>query len=175
VLFRYRVDATTPANTVVADGNRTRVSPQGYFYTGPLGLLAEYVLSRNEVTAAGLTAELEHSAWQTSGSWFLTGEKAGFRSPAPKKSFDLKDGGFGAVELVARYGELTLDEAAFPVYANPASSVEKARAWGVGVNWHFTRAVKVSINYERTTFSGGAATGDRETEDALITRFQTSF
>jgi phosphate-selective porin OprO/OprP len=174
-LFRYNSSSTTPANNVFANGKRTRLSPQGYFYTGPLGLLGEYVISRNEVSRGAATAELEHTAWQAEGSFFLTGEKAGFRSPAPKKPFDLKEGGFGALELVGRYGELDLDPAAFPVYASTASSVQKAMAWGVGVNWHFTRAVKVAVNYERTTFTGGAATGDREPENAVITRFQTSF
>ena len=175
VLFRYRTDAAAPANNVHADGTRTRLSPQGYFYTGPVGLLAEYVLSRSAVTRAGTTVELEHTAWQAIGSYFLTGEAAGFRNPAPRRAFDLKEGGLGAVELVARYGELTPDDASFPAYANPAQSVSKASAWAVGVNWHFTRAVKVGINYERTTFEGGAAIGDREPENALITRFQTSF
>ena len=173
--FRYNSSTTTPANNVFANGKRTRVSPQGYFYTGPLGLLGEYVLSRNEVTVGLSTAELEHTAWQASSSFFLTGEKAGFRSPAPKRPFDLKEGGFGAIELVGRYGALSLDEASFPTFANPATSARKAKAWGVGVNWHFTRAVKVAVNYERTTFDGGAATGDREPENAVITRFQTSF
>ena len=173
--FRYSTSSTTPANNVFANGKRTRLSPQGYYYTGPLGLLGEYVISRNEVTRAAVTAELEHTAWQAEGSFFLTGEKAGFRSPAPKKPFDLKEGGFGALELVGRYGELSLDPAAFPVYASPTASAQKAKAWGVGVNWHFTRAVKVAVNYERTTFTGGATAGDREPENALITRFQTSF
>jgi phosphate-selective porin OprO/OprP len=109
------------------------------------------------------------------GSFFVTGEKAGFRSPAPRRSFDLKEGGLGAVELVGRYGELSVDPAAFPIYASPASSAQRARAWGLGLNWHFTRAVKVAVNYERTSFTGGAATGDREPENALIIRFQTSF
>jgi phosphate-selective porin OprO/OprP len=98
-----------------------------------------------------------------------------FRSPAPKKPFDLKDGGFGAIELAGRYGELRIHEAAFPNYATLASSAQEARAWGVGINWHFTRAVKVAVDYERTTFTGGAATGDREPENALIARFQTAF
>jgi phosphate-selective porin OprO/OprP len=174
-LFRYNSSATTPANNVYADGKRIRISPQGYYYTGPLGLMGEYVISQNEVTRAGETAELEHTAWQGVGSYFLTGEKAGFRSPAPKRPFDLKEGGLGAVELIGRYGELSLDEASFPVYATLTSSVQKARAWGVGVNWHFTRAVKVGIDYERTTFSVGAATGDRPAENTVIGRFQTSF
>jgi phosphate-selective porin OprO/OprP len=174
-LFRYNSSASTPANNVHADGKRLRLSPQGYYYTGPLGLLGEYVISRSEVTRAGVTAELEHTAWQAVGSYFLTGEKAGFRSPAPKRPFDLKEGGLGAVELVGRYGELNLDEASFPTYATLTSSVQKARAWGVGINWHFTRAVKVGVDYERTTFTGGATTGDRPAENAVIGRFQTSF
>ncbi len=181
--FRYSSSTTTPANNVYADGKRTRLSPQGHFYTGPLGVLGEYTLSRSEVTRAGVAVKLDHTAWQASGSYFLTGEKAGFRSPAPRKPLDLKEGGFGAIELVARYGELSLDEASFPVYANPASSAQKARAWGAGINWHFTRAVKVAVNYERTAFTGGAPAlsgasggiGDRAPENAVITRFQTSF
>jgi phosphate-selective porin OprO/OprP len=174
-IFRYTSSTTTPANNVFADGRRLRLSPQGYYYAGPLGLLGEYVISRNEVTKAGVTAELEHTAWQAVGSFFLTGEKNSFKSPAPKKPFDLKDGGFGAIELIARYGVLSLDEASFPTYASLSSSVQEAKAWAVGVNWHFTRAVKVGVNYERTTFTGGAATGDREPENAVIGRFQTSF
>lgn len=174
-IFRYNSSSTTPANNVYADGKRIRLSPQGYYYTGPLGLLGEYVISRNEVTRAGVTAELEHTSWQAVGSYFLTGEKASFRSPTPKKPFDLKEGGLGAIELVARYGELSLDEASFPTYATITASAQKAQAWGVGVNWHFTRAVKVGLNYERTTYTGGAATGDREPENAVIGRFQTSF
>jgi phosphate-selective porin OprO/OprP len=173
--FRYNSSSTAPANTVYANGKRQRLSPQAYFYTGPLGLLGEYVITRNEVTRAGATAELEHTAWQATGSFFLTGEHAGFRSPTPKRAFDLREGGFGAVELVARYGQLTLDEASFPTYATITASAQQAEAWGVGVNWHFSRAVKVAVNYEHTTFTGGSATGDREAENAVITRFQTSF
>ncbi len=174
-LFRYNSSSTTPANNVFANGKRERLSPQGYFYTGPLGLLGEYVVTRNEVTRAGATAQLDHSAWQATGSFFLTGERAGFRSPTPKKPFDLKEGGFGALELVARFGQIRLDEASFPTYATITASAQQADAWGVGVNWHFSRAVKVAVNYEHTAFTGGSATGDREAENAVITRFQTSF
>jgi phosphate-selective porin OprO and OprP len=174
-IFRYNTSTTTPTNTVFADGRRLRLSPQGYYYTGPLGLLGEYVISRNEVTRADVTAELEHTAWQAVGSFFLTGEKNSFRSPAPKRPFDLKEGGFGAIELIARYGVLDFDEASFPTFASLTSSVQQAKAWAVGVNWHFTRAVKVGVNYERTTFNGGATSGDRQPENAVIGRFQTSF
>ena len=50
------------------------------------------------------------------------------------------------------------------------------KALGLGVNWYLTKQVKVSVNYEHTTFAGGAADGaDRPSEDFVVTRFQHSF
>jgi len=40
--YRYRTDA-------VADGTRVRLSPQAYYYSGRLGVLSEYTVSRQEV------------------------------------------------------------------------------------------------------------------------------
>ena len=175
-VFRYRTDATTPANSVIANGRRNRVSPHAYLGLGSLGVLGEYIVSSQEVSLGNVTTKLSHKAWGASAGFFLTGEQAGFRSPMPKKPFDLKEGGFGAFELAARYGELDLDDDAFPLYANPSSAVTKEKAVGVGVNWYLTKQVKVSVNYEHTTFEGGAADGaDRASEDFVVTRFQHSF
>ena len=85
-------------------------------------------------------------------------------------------GGFGAVELVARYSELKVDDDAFPPFANPARSARKARAWAFGVNWYPERRIKFAITYGQTSFDGGAAAaGDRPDEKALLTRFQVAF
>jgi phosphate-selective porin OprO/OprP len=173
--FRYRTDLVVPENTVIAEGRRSRLSPHAYLGLGSFGLLGEYVLNRQEVRRTTTTATLTHRAWQTSGSYFLTGEYAGFRSPTPKKPFDLKAGTFGAVELVARYGELDIDDDAFPVFANPTSAASKAKGLGVGLNWHLNKQIKVAVNYEHTTFEGGGTTGDRASEDFVVTRFQHSF
>ena len=35
--------------------------------------------------------------------------------------------------------------------------------------------MKVVVDYEHTTFDGGAATGDREPENFVVTRVQYSF
>ena len=52
----------------------------------------------------------------------------------------------------------------------------KATAWGVGANWIFNTNVKFVLDYERTSFEGGAAGGgDRETENSVQTRLQLSF
>jgi phosphate-selective porin OprO/OprP len=174
VVFKYRNDATA-AGTTIANGHRSRLTPQGHFYLGSFGLLGEYNFSWQEVERAGTAAKLMHSAWQLSGSWFLTGEKASFRSAAPKRSFDPKAHTWGALEVAGRYGVLDIDDAAFPTFANPANAISKEQAWGLGLNWYFMRAVKWSVNYEHTTFAGGAATGDREAENALQTQFQFAF
>jgi phosphate-selective porin OprO and OprP len=174
--FRYTSSTTTPANNAYANGRRSRLAPQAYFYTGPLGLLGEYTLSWQEVTQAATTAKLKHTAWQATGSYFLTGEKNSFRSASPKKPFDPKAGTFGAVEIAARYSELDLDDATFPTFASPTSSPTKAKAWAVGLNWYLARAIKVVVDYEHTTFDGGAAGGaDREAENFVVSRVQYSF
>lgn len=173
--FRYTSSSTTPANNVYADGRRSRLAPQAYFYSGPLGLHGEYIQSWQAVTRTGTTVTLKHTAWQTTGSFFLTGEKNSFKSASPKKPLDPKAGTFGAVELAARYSELSLDDATFPTFASTASSASKAKAWAVGLNWYLAKAIKVVADYEHTTFTGGATTGDREAENFVATRVQYSF
>jgi phosphate-selective porin OprO/OprP len=174
--FRYTSSTTTPANNVFADGRRAHLAPQAYFYAGPLGLQGEYIQSWQAVSRAGApTIKLKHTAWQTTASYFLTGEKNSWKSAAPKKPFDPKAGTFGALELAARYSELSIDDATFPLYANPANTPSKAKAWAVGLNWYLARAIKVVLDYEHATFTGGTATGDREAENYLVTRVQHSF
>ena len=174
--FRYTSSTTTPASNVFANGRRARLAPQAYLYTGPLGLHAEYIQSWQAVSRAGAaTVKLKHTAWETTGSFFLTGEKNSFKSAAPKKPFDPKTGTFGALELAARYSELSIDDATFPTFASPASTPSKAKAWALGVNWYLARAIKVVVDYEHTTFAGGTAAGDREAENFVVTRVQYSF
>ena len=64
---RWETDVVTSHAPVVADGDRTRVSPQGYFYRGPFGLLAEHVLSSQAVRRSTAEATLHNSAWQLAG------------------------------------------------------------------------------------------------------------
>ena len=171
--FSYRSDGTA-AGTVIADGERFRLSPQGYLYRGPFGLLTEYVISRQEVRRAEVTRELENTSWQVAASWVFGGEPA-YRAVSPKKPFDREARTWGAFELAARYSRLEIDEDTFPLFANPASSAESAAAWALGFNWYLNRNVKVQLDYERTQFEGGASSGDREDESILFSRFQIAF
>lgn len=181
-VFRYRTSSSNPgAGTVFADGDRIRIAPQGYLNAGPLGLLAEYTIARHAVSrdagAAKTSAKLQHTAWQLIGSRFLTGERNSFRSVAPRKHLNPSAHSWGAVEVVARYGELDIDDDAFSGdrYADSRTSVSSATSWGVGLNWHAAGSVRVGLNYEKTRFTGGAITGSRRAEEFIVTRFQTAF
>jgi phosphate-selective porin OprO and OprP len=174
-LFRYRTDGTAP-NTVLAQGRRTRLSPQGYLYAGPVGVLAEYVRSTQNVRRATTTGTLTSQAWQVSGGWVLTGERESYTGISPDHPLDgTKAGGLGALELVARYGVLQTDPSAFPLFADPATQPRRARAAGVGLNWRLTRGIVFATNYERTQLDGTAEASARSTEHAVLTRLQLGF
>ena len=178
--FRYRTGATP----TLADGERTRLAPQLYYYVGRFGLLSEYTTVSQDVsrtTTAGRREDsLDTTAWQVQASWFLTGEEESFRGFKPNNVFSLADGTWGAFELVARYQELDPDDDAFvggaASFADPANAARKATAYGLGLNWYLNENLKWVLNYDRTSFDGGAAGGaDREDEDVFLTRFALGF
>lgn len=158
-----------------ADGDHYRISPQGYWYAGPVGLLAEYIFSSQEVVDGADREELTHRAWAVTGSWVITGEKASYDGVRPKANFTPGGNGWGAFELVARVHGLDIDSDAFPIFASRDERVSEALAWGVGVNWGLTRNLKAQLNYEQTRFDDGAVGGDREDEQVLFTRLQLAF
>jgi phosphate-selective porin OprO/OprP len=172
VFFSYRADGTAP-NTAFADGRRTRIAPQLSYLRGPFGLLGEWIRSTQVVHRAGALATVSAKAWQVTGSFAITGDQASFAGLAPRRP--VTEGGAGALELVVRYAGLSVDDEAFPTFADPARAARAASEWGVGLNWYLERRVKVAANHLHTTFDGGAATGDREDENAILTRFQVAF
>lgn len=170
VFFQYR-------NAVAAHGSHTRWSPQAYWYRNAFGLQAEYIESEQELLAGNVRAELAHQAWGLTASWVLTGEDASYRGVAkPARPFTPGGDGWGAFELVARYGELDIDDDAFPVFADANGAATHAEAWGFGLNWFLTSNLKLAFNHTRASFDAGAAGGaDRETEKTFFSRVQVAF
>jgi phosphate-selective porin OprO/OprP len=204
--FRY-------SGATVADGSRIRISPQAYYYIGSLGIMSEYAriiqdvslstggsppgggAGSNTVITPNTGKTLHHQAWHVTASYLLTGEDASFGSVRPRNNFEWGRG-WGAWELVGRYGEITLDEDTFKnptgtaftgAYANLSESAKRARSWAVGLNWYLNQNVRVALNYSETRFEGGAAVGvtpinaagtnvqDRPDERAFFSRLQLAF
>ena len=135
IFFQYR-------STVYASGTHDRASVNGYYYVGPFGLLAEYVESTQDLrvgTATATTARgaMRNDAWQVTASYALTGESESYHGIVRPKS-GLNEGGYGAFELALRAASLSIDNAAFPRFADPTVSARRCssrRWWG----WWYRR------------------------------------
>ncbi len=192
--FRWRTGAgTTAAPNVTADGPTDRFTPQAWYYWGPFGLYGEYVITSHEVAlkagaAPGQTSHetFDNRAWQISASYFLTGEENSFGVVTPKRPFGFGPGsGWGAWEIAARIGQISVDDAVFrdrdavagPDFATD-NSAREAKEWGVGLNWHLNSNIKASANYLHTDFKGGSrAKGEvtAQDEEAIFARVQFVF
>jgi phosphate-selective porin OprO and OprP len=171
-------------NGVTLDDDRLRLSPQLNYYWGPFGLQGEYVVSENTVVGAGHRKDdADVQAWQVTASWVLTGENASYYGVTPRSPFSPHEGGLGAFEIAARFGQLFVPQDVFDKgLANPFTSAKEASEVGIGVNWYVNRWLKLVLDYDRTWFDGGARSsssqnpiGDRDAENFVGTRFQFSY
>ena len=172
------------ATNVVANGEHWRLSPQSYYYYGPFSLMGEYAISdqgvRNTTTKA--EADLHNTAWEISGGWILTGEKASFYGVTPLHPFSPHNGDWGAFQVVARYSELDIDDAAFKGFANSAVSASAAQGWSAGLNWYLNKNIRLNASFSHTIFTGGGGAGTsapaivtRQPENVFFTRIQLAF
>jgi phosphate-selective porin OprO and OprP len=176
---------------VAPAGTRRRGSAELSYFSGPVGILAEYVKSEASVlktTTIAATATtpartattgpftVENHAWQATATVFVSGGTAGYDGPKIKTPLDPAKGQWGALQLAARVNQFTADGDTFANnFADVTRSARKATAWGVGLNWYANKNIKQMVGFERTTFEGGAAKGDRKAENALFMRAQLSF
>lgn len=145
------------AGTVVADGQHWRIQPQATYFLGPFGLSGEYGVSYQDVlnSATLRRASLNNTAWSLTGQWVLTGEAATHQAIIPKNPFNLRQAGWGAWQLVARYAQLHVDEEAFQGFSNPDTSAQSVGTWSVGLNWWLNRNVRILTSFSYSIFDGG--------------------
>lgn len=165
---------------VVASGTHWRVSPQAYYYYGPLGLLGEYVVSDQQVRKGAAHGDFQNTAWNITGSWLLTGEDASYAGVTVRHPFDPRTGQWGAFQLVARYASLNVDDDAFTgkVFADSTKSASGANAWSFGVNWYLNKNIRANASFSHTMFdgyTGGTTSVAARDENVLFTRLQLSF
>jgi phosphate-selective porin OprO and OprP len=161
---------------VVNDGTLWRISPQGYFYSGPVGILWEWAQSSQELRLNQSAETVRNQAWQLVGSYVLTGEDASYGAVRPRSGLVPGGHGFGALMLVARFGRLNVDEKAFPVLADPEANALQAQGLGLGLNWHLNRSVKFTLDFGRTSFESHLRNqNERPPEKSLFSRVQFAF
>lgn len=169
--FQY-APAAADQDGVTAAGRQARLSAQGYYYAGPVGILGEYVYSQQTLALGNVRQRAGNQAWQIAASFVLTLDQASYKGVVPARSFDPSAGHWGAIEAAARASALTIDDEVFAAdLADPDGSARKALAWALGINWYLDPSIKVQLDFERTTFSFQGA-GSLPAENAILARFQ---
>jgi len=156
-----------------------------------LMLQGEYIrigVDRTNGGARTPTPGLEFSGGYAEASWVITGEprryvaSAGaFGSPRPSRPFSLRDGGYGAFELVGRYSRIDLnDRVTRAVAASTTGGVYGGSqdVYAVGVNWYPNDQLRLMLDYDiinvdRLSASGTTQIGQRI--QAVALRAQAAF
>lgn len=157
-----------------ASGDRARVTPAVFYYHKGFGAFGEYVRSTQNITKGAVSRDVTNQAFDISGTWVLTGETAGVGNITPKRPFDPSAGQWGAFQVVARYADLKVDDAAFESGFAAAGASQHAQSFTVGANWWPVTYVKYYVTYERTVFDK-APDGARPAENAVLFRVQFAF
>jgi phosphate-selective porin OprO/OprP len=170
-------------STVSETGQHLRLDPQLSYYWGPFCGYWEYAISDEKFHSSVKNTPhpyeyFENTGWDVVGSWYLTGEKNVFGVlPAVEHPFRFDGSSWGALQLAARFGQLSLDPNSFPVYA-ASGSAQGATSWSVALNWYLNHNVKCIFEYTQTAFSGGSQTAGAVTandERVIQGRLQFGF
>ncbi len=163
----------------VVDGRRSRIGLEFTWLYEFLGLRAEWVRRTDTlITGATTTNRIPVNAYYVSLTALLTGEKKTLEDRVvPADPFDL-EGGWGAVELAARWAALRADNDVLGLGASASPNANAVHVISAGVNWYLTRNFRITPDfvYEKYNRDIGFANGIRErTFKGFLLRFQIDF
>lgn len=134
-------------------GTRFRIGTQIEWTPGPFSLKSEFIHVRDHRMGQSLREAnlppLLARGWYAAGTWVVTGEaKAG--GIEPRRPLFV-DGGFGAIELAARFETLRFGSSQHLTASSRsprASNIlgNSDRVWTAGVNWYLNRFTKIQVN-----------------------------
>lgn len=122
------------------------------------GEFIEIGVDRFATSAAPSASRLGFNGGYAEASWVITGEprrysadSGAFGSPHPARPFSLKEGGYGAFELVGRYSHVNLDDRIRRGTASSATGGAyggKQDVYSVGVNWYSNDQLRFMLDYD---------------------------
>ncbi|HEV2532333.1 OprO/OprP family phosphate-selective porin, partial [Phenylobacterium sp.] len=186
-----RLDATRLVDTGAIDarhvtvlGAEAGVTIQNFLIEGEY---FKYGIDRRLTAAQVGFGNPKFDGWYVQGAWVLTGEsrpynptEARFDAPKMAYNFNPEAGTWGALELVARYSDLSLD---FHAGAAGTASLADAIRGGeqkiatLGVNWYLNPDIRMMLDYQHVDVSRLNAAGVQigQTYNALAARAQFTF
>ena len=160
--------------TLLADaaaGDITNLGIEAAYVNGPFSVQAEYF--DNETELEDGTKGFEWDGYYSQLSYILTGETRGYKWKGAKFDKIKPKGKNGAIELVLRYEDISIDDADEGTVA--ANEVDIDRTV-LGVNWHVTNTVKFMANYSSVSMDNEVNPGaTSEDLDSFQLRAQYAF
>jgi phosphate-selective porin OprO/OprP len=152
-----RVDGTQLIDTgSIPARNAGSVGAEFAAQKGPL--LIESEVESVHVSRADGPASPTFGGWYVEGGWMLTGEPraynasaAAFDGPTIARPFSLKDHGWGAWELAARYSDADLNfDAGAPETAASSNAIRggQSQIWSFGLNWYPNQVFRVMLDVD---------------------------
>ena len=165
----HQGDKTTLADA--AAGDITNLGVELAYVAGPMSFQAEYF--DNETELEDGTKGFEWDGFYVQGSYVLTGETRGYKWKGAKFDKIKPAGKNGAVELVLRYEDISIDDADEGTVA--ANEVDVDRTV-IGLNWYVTKTVKFMANYSTVSLDNEVNPGGTtEDLDSFQLRAQYAF
>lgn len=164
-----------------AQGIRSRIHPQFVWYKSAFGIMGDWTQTMQHLGGyehtPTFTEEMDNSIIKQKNSasqiqfiYNLTGEDFKFGEVSPTHNF--KPGSFkeiGALQFFIRMTNLIVDPKTFKYkrenyletiwFASPYRSIQKASAYGFGINWFWNEYFRMSTEFSHTQFVGGCSTG----------------
>jgi len=154
------------ASPLVFHGSRSREGAELTYVAGPFELRGEAMIRRDEFIMTGgpdqgRDDKLTMKGYYGQVSCILTGEEKipGARI-IPNHPLDPSAGDWGAFEVAARFGGVSLDRRALNEIFAPGSFIAAGNsnhmtALAAGVNWWFTRNTKLAFDYVAEHYDEG--------------------
>ena len=136
---------------VYVKGQRRRWEADADWTAGPVSVRTEFTQVIDQRLEQGFGGQdlpdARARSWYLSGTWVVTGEE---KTRPVKAANDLLQGGFGAVELAARFDRLWFGSVDSGVgFRGPRAETIQAsghRVLTLGVNWTLNRFIKLQVN-----------------------------
>jgi phosphate-selective porin len=173
-------------------GDRYRVGGELTYAVGPFMMRGEFMTRHDEVHKPGSNQGpdtynnlLATVGYYAEATFVITGED---RIPnariVPKNPFSLADGGWGAVELGARFGAVSLDEGVLRdigvgLGRTGGANSNRAQSWTLGANWWLVQNVKICVDYIGEYYGSDGVqlsqTHHGSHVNGMLARFQVDF
>jgi phosphate-selective porin OprO/OprP len=159
-----------------SDGKLIRYDAELEWLRGPFNLTTEFIATYFDTVKTGNAEnELTVNSWYLTLSYVLTGEDAVRNAPIrPYDSFDLKEIGWGAWQLLVRYERFWIEDRDL-IDKGIASGADGADAYSLGLNWWPNIHLKFMLNYVYTSFDDEITVSNKKLDDENLISFRAQF